>query len=49
MTIPPAVTAARALVADLVTRGVQDVVLAPGSRRAPLAYAVAEAADAGRI
>lgn len=49
MTIPPAVTAARALVADLVSRGVQDVVLAPGSRSAPLAYAVAEAADAGRI
>jgi 2-succinyl-5-enolpyruvyl-6-hydroxy-3-cyclohexene-1-carboxylate synthase len=49
MTIPPAVTAARALVADLVTRGVHDVVLAPGSRSAPLAYAVAEAADAGRI
>ncbi|GAA4698108.1 2-succinyl-5-enolpyruvyl-6-hydroxy-3-cyclohexene-1-carboxylate synthase [Promicromonospora umidemergens] len=49
MTIPPAVTAARALIADLVSRGVQDVVLAPGSRSAPLAYAVAEAADAGRI
>ncbi|GAB2500465.1 2-succinyl-5-enolpyruvyl-6-hydroxy-3-cyclohexene-1-carboxylic-acid synthase [Promicromonospora xylanilytica] len=49
MTIPPAVSAARALVADLVSRGVQDVVLAPGSRSAPLAYAVAEAADAGRI
>lgn len=49
MTIPPAVTAARTLIADLVTRGVRDVVLAPGSRSAPLAYAVAEAADAGRI
>lgn len=49
MTIPPAVTAARALVADLVSRGVQDIVLAPGSRSAPLAYAVAEAADAGRV
>jgi 2-succinyl-5-enolpyruvyl-6-hydroxy-3-cyclohexene-1-carboxylate synthase len=49
MTIPPAVTAARALVADLVSRGVEDVVLAPGSRSAPLAYAVAEAADAGRV
>lgn len=49
MTIPPAVTAARALVADLVSRGVRDVVLAPGSRSAPLAYAVAEAADAGHI
>lgn len=49
MTIPPAVAAARALVADLVTRGVRDVVLAPGSRSAPLAYAVAEAADSGRL
>ncbi|WP_129786679.1 2-succinyl-5-enolpyruvyl-6-hydroxy-3-cyclohexene-1-carboxylic-acid synthase [Promicromonospora panici] len=49
MTIPPAVAAARALIADLVTRGVRDVVLAPGSRSAPLAYAVAEAADAGRL
>lgn len=49
MTIPPAVTAARALVADLVSRGVADIVLAPGSRSAPLAYAVAEAADAGRV
>ncbi|WP_454851456.1 2-succinyl-5-enolpyruvyl-6-hydroxy-3-cyclohexene-1-carboxylic-acid synthase [Promicromonospora soli] len=49
MTIPPAVTAARALIADLITRGVRDVVLAPGSRSAPLAYAVAEAADAGRL
>jgi 2-succinyl-5-enolpyruvyl-6-hydroxy-3-cyclohexene-1-carboxylate synthase len=49
MTIPPAVTAARALVADLVSRGVEDIVLAPGSRSAPLAYAAAEAADAGRV
>ncbi|MFD6444408.1 2-succinyl-5-enolpyruvyl-6-hydroxy-3-cyclohexene-1-carboxylic-acid synthase [Promicromonospora sp. NPDC060204] len=49
MTIPPAVAAARALVADLVTRGVQDVVLAPGSRSAPLAYALAEAADADQL
>jgi 2-succinyl-5-enolpyruvyl-6-hydroxy-3-cyclohexene-1-carboxylate synthase len=49
MTIPPAVAAARALVADLVSRGVRDVVLAPGSRSAPLAYAVAEAAESGRL
>lgn len=49
MTFPPAVAAARALVADLVSRGVRDVVLAPGSRSAPLAYAVAEAADSGRV
>ncbi|MFD7021048.1 2-succinyl-5-enolpyruvyl-6-hydroxy-3-cyclohexene-1-carboxylic-acid synthase [Promicromonospora sukumoe] len=49
MTIPPAVAAARALIADLITRGVRDVVLAPGSRSAPLAYALAESADAGRL
>lgn len=49
MTIPPAVAAARALTADLISRGVQDVVLAPGSRSAPLAYALAEAADSGRL
>ncbi|MFE7508115.1 2-succinyl-5-enolpyruvyl-6-hydroxy-3-cyclohexene-1-carboxylic-acid synthase [Promicromonospora sp. NPDC057488] len=49
MTIPPAVATARALVADLVSRGVRDAVLAPGSRSAPLAYALAEAADAGHL
>ncbi len=47
--VPPSVAAARALVADLVAHGVRDVVLAPGSRSAPLAYAAAEAADAGRV
>jgi 2-succinyl-5-enolpyruvyl-6-hydroxy-3-cyclohexene-1-carboxylate synthase len=45
--VPPSVAAARALVADLVLQGVRDVVLSPGSRSAPLAYALAEAA-AGR-
>ena len=47
--VPPSVAAARALVGDLVLRGVRDVVLAPGSRSAPLAYALAEASDAGRL
>ncbi|MFP3714564.1 2-succinyl-5-enolpyruvyl-6-hydroxy-3-cyclohexene-1-carboxylic-acid synthase [Puerhibacterium sp. TATVAM-FAB25] len=42
--VPPSVAAARALVADLVLQGVRDVVLSPGSRSAPLAYALAEAA-----
>ncbi|WP_159791727.1 2-succinyl-5-enolpyruvyl-6-hydroxy-3-cyclohexene-1-carboxylic-acid synthase [Puerhibacterium puerhi] len=42
--VPPSVAAARALVADLVLQGVRDFVLAPGSRSAPLAYALAEAA-----
>jgi 2-succinyl-5-enolpyruvyl-6-hydroxy-3-cyclohexene-1-carboxylate synthase len=45
--VPPSVVAARAVVADLARQGVRDVVLAPGSRSAPLAYALAEAADAG--
>ncbi len=40
---PPAVSAARTLVQALVALGVRDVVLAPGSRSAPLAYALADA------
>ncbi|WP_255372016.1 thiamine pyrophosphate-binding protein, partial [Cellulosimicrobium sp. CUA-896] len=46
---PPGGRGARALVAALVAEGVRDVVLAPGSRSAPLAYAVAAAADAGLL
>jgi 2-succinyl-5-enolpyruvyl-6-hydroxy-3-cyclohexene-1-carboxylate synthase len=49
MSLPPSVVAARALVAALAAQGVRDVVLAPGSRSAPLAYAVAEAADSRRV
>lgn len=41
----PAPHAARVLVAELAAHGVRDVVLAPGSRSAPLAYALAEAAS----
>lgn len=40
----PATTAARVLVQALATLGVRDVVLSPGSRSAPLAYALADAA-----
>ena len=40
----PATTAARVLVQTLARLGVRDVVLSPGSRSAPLAYALAEAA-----
>ncbi|WP_082660027.1 2-succinyl-5-enolpyruvyl-6-hydroxy-3-cyclohexene-1-carboxylic-acid synthase [Cellulomonas sp. B6] len=40
----PSVRAARVLVQALAALGVRDVVLAPGSRSAPLAYAVADAA-----
>ena len=38
---------ARALVTELVALGVHDVVLSPGSRSAPLAYAVADAVTSG--
>lgn len=42
----PAVAAARVLVQAFAALGVQDAVLAPGSRSAPLAYALADAAAA---
>lgn len=41
------VSAAAQLIADLVAGGVRDVVLSPGSRSAPLAYAAAAAEQAG--
>lgn len=40
----PSTRAARVLLQALAARGLREVVLAPGSRSAPLAYAVAEAA-----
>ncbi|MET0787812.1 MAG: 2-succinyl-5-enolpyruvyl-6-hydroxy-3-cyclohexene-1-carboxylic-acid synthase [Cellulomonas sp.] len=40
----PATAAARVIVQALAVLGVEDVVLAPGSRSAPLAYALADAA-----
>lgn len=40
---------ARAFVRGLISAGVREVVLCPGSRSAPLAYAVAEAEAAGRL
>ncbi|MDO4654111.1 2-succinyl-5-enolpyruvyl-6-hydroxy-3-cyclohexene-1-carboxylic-acid synthase [Actinomyces sp.] len=40
---------ARSLVAALLAEGVRKVVLCPGSRSAPLAEALADAADAGRL
>ncbi|QAY64333.1 2-succinyl-5-enolpyruvyl-6-hydroxy-3-cyclohexene-1-carboxylic-acid synthase [Xylanimonas allomyrinae] len=48
-TYPPAVAAARALVTGLASAGVRDVVLAPGSRSAPLAYALTDPGVAGQI
>ena len=41
--------AARAAVSALTAAGVTDVVIAPGSRSAPLAYALAEAEVQGRV
>ncbi len=41
---PPAAAAARTLLTALADLGLREVVLAPGSRSAPLAYALAEAA-----
>ncbi|WP_313663989.1 2-succinyl-5-enolpyruvyl-6-hydroxy-3-cyclohexene-1-carboxylic-acid synthase [Cellulosimicrobium cellulans] len=46
---PPAIRSAFALVQWLSVEGIADVVLAPGSRSAPLAYALAAAADARRL
>ncbi|WP_299038093.1 2-succinyl-5-enolpyruvyl-6-hydroxy-3-cyclohexene-1-carboxylic-acid synthase [uncultured Pseudokineococcus sp.] len=45
----PAQTCAAAVVAALVARGVRHVVLCPGSRSAPLAYALADAERAGDL
>lgn len=47
MTEQPATRTARELVAALVGQGVGDVVLCPGSRSAPLAYALGAAERAG--
>lgn len=44
----PATESARVLVQALAALGVEDVVLAPGSRSAPLAYALADAARPDR-
>jgi 2-succinyl-5-enolpyruvyl-6-hydroxy-3-cyclohexene-1-carboxylate synthase len=52
MTPPPANAAtllARAVVDALVAHGVAELVLAPGSRNAPLAFAAYDAATAGRL
>ncbi|GAB2735837.1 2-succinyl-5-enolpyruvyl-6-hydroxy-3-cyclohexene-1-carboxylic-acid synthase [Nocardioides pakistanensis] len=45
----PATAAATVLVDELVRGGVTDLVLAPGSRSAPLAFAAHAAAEAGRL
>ena len=45
----PATALARALLAELVHQGVRDIVLAPGSRSAPLAFEALRLDRAGRI
>lgn len=45
----PSTAQARIVVDELVRGGVKDVVLCPGSRNAPLAFALADADRAGRI
>jgi 2-succinyl-5-enolpyruvyl-6-hydroxy-3-cyclohexene-1-carboxylate synthase len=47
--VNPSTTQARVVVDELIRGGVRDVVLCPGSRNAPLAFALADADAAGRI
>src|ERR1700752_2769248 len=45
----PSTTQARVVVDEMIRGGVRDVVLCPGSRNAPLAFALQDADRAGRI
>ena len=45
----PSTIQARVVVDELIRGGVRDVVLCPGSRNAPLAFALADADRAGRL
>ena len=45
----PSTAQARAVVDELIRGGVRDVVLCPGSRNAPLAFALQDADRAGRV
>lgn len=47
--VNPSTTQARVVVDELIRGGVRDVVLCPGSRNAPLAFALADADRSGRI
>lgn len=47
--VNPSTTQARVVVDELIRGGVRDVVLCPGSRNAPLAFALDDADRAGRI
>lgn len=45
----PSTAQAHAVVDELIRGGVRDVVLCPGSRNAPLAFALHDADKAGRL
>jgi 2-succinyl-5-enolpyruvyl-6-hydroxy-3-cyclohexene-1-carboxylate synthase len=47
--VNPSTTQARVVVDELIRGGVRDVVLCPGSRNAPLAFALQDADQSGRI
>ncbi len=47
--VNPSTAQARVVVDELIRGGVRDVVLCPGSRNAPLAFALADADRAGRL
>jgi 2-succinyl-5-enolpyruvyl-6-hydroxy-3-cyclohexene-1-carboxylate synthase len=47
--VNPSTALARAILDELVHQGVREVVLAPGSRSAPLAFAALRLANAGRV
>ena len=49
MPVNPSTAAARVIIDELLRSGVQDIVLAPGSRNAPLALAAADAAAGGFV
>ena len=49
MVVNPSTTQARIVVDELIRGGVRDVVLCPGSRNAPLAFALSDADRAGRL
>ncbi len=47
--VNPSTTQARVVVDELIRGGVRDIVLCPGSRNAPLAFALQDADRAGRV
>lgn len=47
--LPPSLAYAQALLAQLIAQGVREVVLCPGSRSAPFAYALVQAERAGLV